>query len=414
MSARPRAVLYSDCPVFGGADNLLVHLLGESPLSRDFELAFVYRKNASFAEGVRRKIKTTAPISTVGFPERLEWIDAMERRVRGSIWRKMIKVLLRLLDYPLFLYEVLALRAAFAAYRPLLVHINNGGYPGALGCRAAALAARLAGAKRVVFNVNSTALQPRLPWEFPDLLIDRAVIASSDSFITASESAGRALQRRGFPGDRIRQIPNAIRLPDALRPPAEVRRELGLAPGETVLAMIAFFESLKGHRVLLEALRLLASRRPGGLSGVKVLFMGEGSERKARQNDAEKFGFADSVKFLGFRTDALDILNACDALILPSVSAEDMPYSILEAMALSKPVIASRLSGIPETVEAGITGLLVQPGDAEGLSAALAQLIDNPDLRRDMGREGRARFLEQFEASRACERYRDLYRELLS
>ena len=91
-----------------------------------------------------------------------------------------------------------------------------------------------------------------------------------------------------------------------------------------------------------------------------------------------------------------------------------MPYSILEAMALSKPVIASSLSGIPETVEAGLTGLLVPPGDAEGLSRALGQLIDDPALRRDMGREGRVRFLEQFEASRACERYRGLYRELLS
>ncbi len=414
MNPRPRAVIYSDCPVFGGADNLLVHLLGESPLSRDYELAFVYRNNPNFAEGVRRKIKTSAPVSWVSFPDRLEWIEAMEKRVRGRFLRKSIKIFFRLIEYPLFLYELLALRAEFAAYRPQLVHINNGGYPGALGCRAAALAARLAGAKRVVFNVNSTALRARLPWELPDLAIDRAVIACSDAFVTASASAGRALERRGFPGGLIRQIPNAIRLPPSLRPPADIRRELGLAPGDVVLAMIAFFESLKGHRVLLEALRLLAARRPGGLAGVQVLFIGEGSEREARRRDAEKSGLSGHTRFLGYRTDALDILNACDALLLPSVSAEDMPYSILEAMALSKPVIASSLSGIPETVEAGLTGLLVPPGDAEGLSRALGQLIDDPALRRDMGREGRVRFLEQFEASRACERYRGLYRELLS
>lgn len=414
MSARPRAVIYSDCPVFGGADNLLIHLLGDSPLSREFDLAFVYRRNDNFAEGVRRKIKTSAPVSSVRFPERLEWIEAMEKRVRGRFLRKTIKIFFRLIDYPLFLYEVLALTAAFAAYRPLLIHINNGGYPGALGCRAAALAARLAGAKRVIFNVNSTALMPRLPWELPDLLIDRAVRASSDVFITASASAGRALARRGFPENLIRQIPNAIRLPASLRPPAEIRRELGLAPGDVVLAMIAFFEYLKGHRVMLEALRLLAARRPGGLSGVRVLFIGEGSERKDRQRDAEKLGLAEHTRFLGFRTDALDLLNACDALVLPSVSAEDMPYSILEAMALSKPVIASSLSGIPETVEAGLTGLLVPPGDPEDLSRALARLVDDPALRRELGREGRSRFMEQFEASRACERYRGLYRELLS
>lgn len=412
-SRRPRVLLYSDCPVFGGADNLLVHLLGDSPLTRSYNLSFLYRYNAPFADGVRRKIRTQSRVDSLDFPERLEWIESMERRIKGRLPRKAIKIFLRLVDYPLYLYELFLLRGEFLRGRPRIVHINNGGYPGALGCRAAALAARLAGAERVIFNVNSTALKPRLPWELIDLIIDRAVIHSSDIFITASVAAGLALARRGFPADRIRQIPNAVRSPAGLRPPDEIRRELGLTPGHVVFAMIAFFESLKGHRVLLEALHRFESRRPGCLANLKILLIGEGSERDARRREAEKLGIGPSLSFLGYRTDALDILNACDGLILPSTSSEDMPYAILEAMALSKPVIASRLSGIPETVEAGITGLLVPPGDAEELSRAIQQLLEDEGLRREMGREGRARFLEQFEASRVGERYRELYGELL-
>ncbi len=412
-TGKPRVLLYSDCPVFGGADNLLVHLLGEGPLAADFDLELLFRHNRRFAEGVERRIRTKAPVSPIRFPDRHDWIEAMERRVRSRVLRKAVKIVFRLVDYGLYLYELAALSSAFRRRRPDIVHINNGGYPGALGCRAAAVAARVAGARRVIFNVNSTALKPRLPWEVLDLAIDRLVIGASDVFITASEAAGRALARRGFPRARIGQIPNAVRAPQGLRAAARTRRELSVPEGSVLFSMIAFFESLKGHRVLLHALRILKTRHPRDFAKVHVLFIGEGSERQARRDEAEGLGILPHLSFLGYRTDALDLLAASDGLILPSTSSEDMPYSILEAMALSKPVVGSRIAGIPEMIEGGVTGLLVPPGDAENLATALLELLRDPELRRRMGAEGHRRFASRFEASVACERYRELYRSLL-
>lgn len=400
---KPVILFYSDCPVLGGADTLVLDLLADPALRVWFDRVFVYRDNKRFRDTLLAKGGTGVPTKSVCLPDRVE---LLERLAASAV----LKVLLRAADFLIFPYAVARLWLVFRAECPDLVHINNGGYPGALGCRAAALAARLAGARRVVFAVHNQTRPLTLPNDLMDLLIDPLMGKCVDAFVTASETSRRSLTGRGFAPERVVIVPDGVR--DAsLRPPASgVRAALGLDESEVVFVTTAFFEARKGHRVLLDALDRLGRR---GKNRPRLVFIGDGPERPAIEAEAVRLGLAERVLFLGYRADAADILRAADGFILPSTGNEDMPLAILDAMALGKPVLATRLAGIPEEVRDDVTGILVEPADSEALSAALERLSESAELRRKMGKEGRARFLELFESSRMCGRYTDLYTRLL-
>jgi glycosyltransferase involved in cell wall biosynthesis len=145
---------------------------------------------------------------------------------------------------------------------------------------------------------------------------------------------------------------------------------------------------------------------------VRVVLAGDGPIRREVERRVRQEGVAERFAFLGYRDDAADWLNLCDVLVLPSTGSEDMPLVVLDAMALGKPVVASRFGGIAEEVVDGSTGLLVPPGDAGALAAALDELRDAARRRR-LGEAGRRRFEELFSADRMAERYGALYERLL-
>ena len=120
-------------------------------------------------------------------------------------------------------------------------------------------------------------------------------------------------------------------------------------------------------------------------------------------------GLEQRCRFIGAEAHVMNLMSAVDVLVVPSVSHEDFPNVILEAMGLGKPVVASRLAGTPEQVDDEHTGLLVPPGDAAALALALRRLVLDPALRDEMGRAGRRRFEERFTAEVAVRRYAELY-----
>ncbi|MFA5139629.1 MAG: glycosyltransferase family 4 protein [Elusimicrobiota bacterium] len=412
-SMPPGIVLYSDCPVFGGSEFLVAQLLSDVGIGEEFSPHLVYRKTSRYEAGLRRRVPPGAPRTAVSFPERDEWLEALFKRVPRRSAQLPFKLLFRLADMALFPVEIVWLRHVFRQLKPALVHIHSGGYPGALGCRAAAVAARLAGAKRVVFTFNNIARPVRLPWDVFDVFIDRLVAHACDVFVTASKAAEAAFVARGFSPGRVRRILNGVSSAGGTRDAGEVRREFGLGPALTVVVLTAFFERRKGHRVLLAALDLL-SKEPGFLREAAFILVGDGPELESVRHEAAALSLPCPVLFPGYRSDARDILAAADAMVLPSIAGEDMPLAVLDAMALGKPVVASSLSGIPEQIEHGRTGLLVPPGDASGLSQALKRLLSDPGERRSMGRAGLERFKEYFTAEKAVSRYKELYRGLLT
>ena len=202
----------------------------------------------------------------------------------------------------------------------------------------------------------------------------------ADAVIAVSGAiAERLAELSGRPREAIHVIANGIELdrfvdggPEAR---ATARAALGARPDEPLVLVPAALREGKGHEVLLRALPALRSRVPA----VRVLFAGAGEREAALRREARTVG--DAVQFLGLRTDIPELLTACDLVVLPSATRSDgtveeaLPTVLLEAAAAGRPVVATRMSGIPEIVVDGETGLLVPPGDHAALADAIATLL---------------------------------------
>ena len=222
---------------------------------------------------------------------------------------------------------------------------------------------------------------------------------SVDAVIAISEGVRTALIRVGVRAERIRVVPSGIDAGALAAPPAAraaVRREWGLGDDEVAVVALGALEVRKGHAVLLAAAAGLASAAPR----LRYVFCGEGRQAKALAGAAAALDGA--ARLVGFRRDVAACLAAADIVALPSLQ-EGLGVAALEAMAASRPVVASRVGGLAEAVVHEETGLLVPPGDPTALAAALARLARDPDLRARLGAAGHARVLARYTATRMAE-----------
>jgi glycosyltransferase involved in cell wall biosynthesis len=188
---------------------------------------------------------------------------------------------------------------------------------------------------------------------------------------------------------------------------SSLREELGLGDQDVVVTYIGEFTSTKNHAFLLAAWRGVAGEEPRA----HLLLIGDGRLRKAMERKADREHIP-NVHFLGFRSDVPQLLQATDIFVLPS-KREGLPRSIMEAMAAGKPVVATNVRGSRDLVEHGVTGLLVELGDVDGLAQALLQLIRDPELRRRMGEASRAK-IQDYDLSRVLVEMAAIYGRYLS
>jgi glycosyltransferase involved in cell wall biosynthesis len=212
-------------------------------------------------------------------------------------------------------------------------------------------------------------------------LLDRYLIAPrAGAFIAVSrEDRRRMIEVEGISPDKIRFIPNGI-------PPIpggqghDVRAELGIEASAPVIGAVSRLRAQKAFDVLIRAADLLRSRFPG----LRVLIVGEGAERVQLEALIRELGLAETVTLLGYRPDVPDVLRALNVAVSSS-DYEGSPLSVMEYMEAGKPVAATRVGGVPDLVEHGVNGLLVEPRDPRALAAAIAELLRDPDRGAEMG-----------------------------
>lgn len=226
--------------------------------------------------------------------------------------------------------------------------------------------------------------------------------------IAISEGVRAMLIASGVEPARIHVVPSGVE-PDRFAPPpnarAAARARYGIADTAWLAVAVGALEERKGHGVLLDALAMLRDPR------LRVLCAGDGSLRDALPARAAALGLADRVRFLGPVGDVAALLAAADALVMPS-HHEGLGVAALEAMAAGLPIVASRVGGLPEAVVDGETGLLVPPGDAAALAAALARLAADSALAHVLGRAGRARVEARFSMRAMAEGTLAVYRAI--
>jgi colanic acid/amylovoran biosynthesis glycosyltransferase len=176
------------------------------------------------------------------------------------------------------------------------------------------------------------------------------------------------------------------------------------------LIAVGRIAAAKGYPLLLDAMAQLRSER----KDVRLTLVGDGPERPQLEQYAAQLGISDRVSFAGWKTqDALRELYRNSDLCVLSSLAEGIPVVLMEAMATGVPCVATRITGIPELVRDGVDGRLVTPADAHELACAIAELMDNPGLRKRMADAGRAQIAAKFELHQNVEQLSRVLKERL-
>jgi glycosyltransferase involved in cell wall biosynthesis len=180
-------------------------------------------------------------------------------------------------------------------------------------------------------------------------------------------------------------------------------------PGLGNILCVGSLAPHKGHVVLLDALPAVLE----AIQGASLTLAGDGSEREALLARAVTLGVAERVRFAGLVGDVRPLLEEADLLVLPSVRREGLGIAVLEAMAAGVPVVASRCGGIPEVVEDGRTGRLVEPGDSGELARVIAEVLLDPATGAELAAAARASVEDRFDVGSTAKRLKRLYQEYI-
>ena len=229
---------------------------------------------------------------------------------------------------------------------------------------------------------------------------DRAIASLAHAHIAISRGLARYLEDvEGFDGASFEIVHYGIE-PDGEPGP--------YAGGTPRLLCVGRLIPIKGHIVLLRA--FAEARR--SVPDLRLDIAGRGPLEPALRALAKELGVGDAVRFLGYVAPVQRAIEESAIVVVPSMG-EGFGMVALEAMERARPVIAAEIGGLGELVEEGVTGLLVPPGDAEPLAAAIVELAGDPEKAERMGAAGRTRALDRFLQERCTDRTELLYRELL-
>jgi glycosyltransferase involved in cell wall biosynthesis len=281
---------------------------------------------------------------------------------------------------------------------------------GALG----RVAARMYSHAPVVHMLHAFAGHPYRsgPFRVAARQVERRLDRFTDWYIAGSQAMIRSgVKQRIFTADKVKLISNGIDLTPFRT--AEVMSQ-GAASGSTsgalpdddamTVGFLGRLEEQKGAPYLIQAAAIVKRQNPR----IRFVLAGDGKLRSQLEKLTAELHVEDVVTFAGWQSDTVGFLRHIDVMAMPSLW-EAFGLSAAEAMAIEKPVIASRVDGLPEVVEDGVTGILVPPAEPEPLARAILQLAADPQRRRAMGVQGRNRVEALFSLDSMIERHETFY-----
>lgn len=249
--------------------------------------------------------------------------------------------------------------------------------------------------------------------EFYDWTIERFISNNAKKLILLSRSLISRTRKLGVPDENVVIIPSGI---DSVRfdserrevreKAAQLRNDLGVKPDDSVVGYVGRLVPAKGLLHLLEAVARLKRTQPN----IVLLIVGEGTEKRKLQAKADELRI--KAHFVGYQTDTPPYYALMDVFVLPSFF-EGLPGVVLEAMAMEKPVVATRVGGTTDLISNSENGFLVPPGNSEKIKSSLERLISQDDLRLSMGRMSREIVKKGFLWSNIVDRVETVYKEVV-
>jgi glycosyltransferase involved in cell wall biosynthesis len=323
----------------------------------------------------------------------------------GSSVRRLEKagIEVSVIDEPDDRAAVGALAELLAPLEPEVIH-NHMYRAEVIGTRAALLLGEQ-GCKRpaVISTVHSSRIRC-----VDDRVALRQLTPLMDRLIAVSRAIEQKIREEGRFGAPVSLIYNGVDLQryNHQQPCCTLHDDYRIPESSPIVGVVARLEAEKGHRTLVDAWPLVLAVHPEAW----LLIVGEGSERNSLEAQSASLGISEKVVFTGRREDVPAVTAALDVAVLPSYR-EAQGLSVLEAMALSRPVVASNVGGIPEMIEDGVTGLLVPPGDCEALGAAIIRLLSDHPLADMIAKRGHDMVHDRFCIELMTSQIENLYDE---
>jgi glycosyltransferase involved in cell wall biosynthesis len=247
-------------------------------------------------------------------------------------------------------------------------------------------------------------------YRYKAMVVNRILALFTHKIVAISSATRNALARYEFlPKNRIDVIYNGIKpLNVEQTAVAKIRAELSINMDDVVLGTVARLDPVKNQLMMLEAFALVKSRHPNA----RIVIVGDGSERKALEAKAVALNIAGSVIFTGFSEAPGPYLAAMDLFLLSS-DTEGTSITLLEAMSLGLPVVATATGGTPEIVDHDVTGLLTPIGDADAFATGIETLLQNPDWLKAKGEAGLVRFQKNYSIESMAGQYIAGYDQLV-
>lgn len=300
--------------------------------------------------------------------------------------------------------NLLTLRSIIRGYPGCVLALLMGYYTSG---GAVIIAAASAGAAAIV-RADLTGPEPPITWrqrlalKFKDHFVDRIAVGAVDNREAFVTGLGRS-------GSKIRVIHTGIQLPrfQPGKRRSAMRQLFKFADHSPVVGTIARLgDARKGIAHFLDMAAEVASALPS----TTFLIVGDGMLRPHLERRASELGIADRVTFAGWRSDIPAVLEAMDVFVMPSL-VEGGPTTVLEAMTMGKPVVATRVGMVPEVIEHEVTGLVVPPGDPHALAENVMLLLREPETRGRLGHRAREKALADFSLERMVDRYLQVFAE---
>ena len=232
----------------------------------------------------------------------------------------------------------------------------------------------------------------------------------SDRVIGVSEAVSKNLLTDGISRDKLRTVYNGITPLKVLSPEEKsaVREKYGISDRNVVVGIVARLESVKNHAMFLEAAKVVATICPEAV----FMVVGDGSMRESLEEKARQDGIRDKVIFTGYLNDVSDVMNIIDIHVLTS-DREALSISLIEAMSIGKPVVATDSGGPGEFISNGVNGILVGVNDTVNLTMGIVRLIQRPDIRTKLGNEGLKTVETKFMSVSMAKKIEGIYAELV-
>lgn len=239
--------------------------------------------------------------------------------------------------------------------------------------------------------------------------LDRLVLRRFDRVIAISDVIAGVLQSSGIQPRKIETILNGVEIERFQGAAPSLRDGIQSKPQQQLVGFVGRLVKDKGGEILLKAAQKVLAVH----LDTTFVFVGDGPSRKELEEFAMRLGIRERVSFVGVRNDMPGVYASFDVVVLPSL-VESVPMCLLEAMAASKPVIATRVGAVPKIIIPEETGLLLQPGDVEGLAAAISRLLTDAALARRLGENGCEHVRQHFSATSMAKAYLQTYAGVLA